>query len=127
MLYFHLFTRHKCDGWGMKVGCVLHWMLEGKTVFEPNSETEQLTLMQIVTSNQIPPKLVSRSPRRHLFDEDGLLKTKASRKSLKLAKPIRDGLAEDGLCALLEQLLTLDPEDRPSAALILQENQQYLQ
>ena len=50
-------------------------------------------------------------------------------KSLKLAKPIRHGLAEDGLCALLEQLLTLDPEleDRPSAALILEANQQYLQ
>merc|ERR1712203_214272 len=63
------------DLWGS--ACVLHWMHESRTGFEPKTEIEQLCLMEALVGRKLPAKLVKRSKKQHLF-ENGVLKSRTS-------------------------------------------------
>jgi len=132
----------KFDLWGC--GCVLHWMHEARTVFEPHSEIEQLDLMERLVSKALPEKLIARSKKRHFF-EDGKLKRRDGKASGKTEGgkgkkgaskknggkggsslvPISEGVNDLGLQVLLLDLLELDPLDRLSAGVLLKKHESY--
>lgn len=130
----------KFDLWGC--GCVLHWMHEARTVFEPYSEAEQLDLMERLTGRQLPERLIARSKKQHLF-EMGELKRKSGKDVGKGGKkgggkkgagkggstlvPISAGVKDVGLQGLLLDLFELDPLDRLPAEELLERHKTYLE
>ncbi|CAK0877515.1 unnamed protein product [Prorocentrum cordatum] len=128
----------KCDLWGC--GCVLHWMHESRTVFEPYSEADQLQLMEELVGRSLPQKLIARSKRQHLFEGGELKqrhgKTCSSKGVGKKGKkgggkgsvsvvPISEGVKDPGLQGLLLDLLELDPLDRLPAGTLLTKYDSY--
>eukprot|EP00746_Dinoflagellata_sp_MGD_P000779 gnl/MRDRNA2_/MRDRNA2_101413_c0_seq1.p1 gnl/MRDRNA2_/MRDRNA2_101413_c0~~gnl/MRDRNA2_/MRDRNA2_101413_c0_seq1.p1 ORF type:complete len:428 (-),score=73.45 gnl/MRDRNA2_/MRDRNA2_101413_c0_seq1:65-1348(-) len=129
----------KFDLWGC--GCVLHWMHEARTVFEPYSEAEQLDLMERLTGRPLPAQLIARTKKQHLF-ESGELKRRGGNDAGKAAGgkkgggkkgagkrnavvPISEGIKDLGLQGVLLDLFELDPLDRLPAEVLLKKHESY--
>lgn len=128
----------KFDLWGC--GCVLHWMHESRTVFEPHSEAEQLQLMEALVGRSLPRKMIARSRKQHLFEEGRLRQRqgksgggkgggkkgkKGGGKGGVSVEPISEGVKDPGLQGLLLDLLELDPLDRLPAGALLKKYDSY--
>jgi len=130
----------KFDLWG--TGCVLHWMHEARTVFEPHSEAEQLELMEILVGATLPEKLIARSKKHQLF-VNGELRRRIGRGAVNAdlagkdwsktggrragntLVPISAGVKVKELRYLLLDLFELDPLDRLPAAVLLEKHAAY--
>jgi len=117
----------KADMWSL--GCTLHVLYTGERLFQVHNDTEHLACMEQLLQQPVPSDMLRAASRRAkdrggvVYDEYGRLSwsgfASAERAIAKVRslQPLREQILprHDSFLALLEVLLELRPEARPSA------------
>merc|ERR1712008_472371 len=117
----------KADMWSL--GCTLHVLYSGERLFQVHSDMEHLACMERLLQQPLPPDMLRSASRRAMvrggvvFDEygrlswSGCVSSERAIAKVRSLQPLREQILtrHDSFLALLEALLQLRPEARPSA------------
>ncbi|KAF8056921.1 kinase-like domain-containing protein [Lyophyllum atratum] len=109
----------KVDTW--MLGCATYYLLTGRPLFEEGlDDIQHLARMQAITEDFLDPAISLKSKRvKEFFDADGYFDHLIPETSLQAELTETGCVSEEDIPAVVEFLqecLSLDPEDRPSAS-----------